>query len=878
MSIRPSTTPLSSLVVAAVLTTLLAAPAVAQDRPWSMPDNPLILDGFLAWDRGEYPTALERYLEALEGATPAELTEIAQLTGEVYATTEIAPDGGDLRMAPDGLYMSFAVVEGESVVTKVVEVATGEIVATLPAEVTALGPDGQVAYLDADHPAIAAAREADANAEGREARVEARRNLAIALARDSELRILDLTTGAERVEAVPGLKFDLAWVVDQLHVVGADEDGRGWVWDTANDEDIFDVGPVSYPTSMRVRGTRVFVDVVDEPMIPVDGAPAGERSGTIAGTWRSGRVTLERFFEADEYSVSDDGGTIAWVTGNDDGLPTLSIAGGLPALMTANEVTLSSSDALEYTPSGRFADPVVSPNGAWVTFAEMDIHDWEVWALPTDGSSEEPIRITDHIHHDRRPMWVGDRILAVRGEGRHQRSYLYHVEEIGEPTKLFHNNTIRTIAPEYDWIATPDGSAVFIVAERDGDTVSPERAVHKVDLTRPVTPDELEARIRGMLAAETSLRERGEESFRVKADEIRPATEEIQTERIYMHAADLYRFGSKNIRADGDGNRRAIEYLVETLEGWGYEPILEWWQIPPDIETTNVVVRIEGTVNPELVYVVSSHFDSSTRGPGADDNSSGTTALLEVARVLADRPQEATIELAFFTGEESGLLGSRRYVARAQETGKRIVGALNNDMVGWAGDHRLDNTIRYSNPGIRDIQHAAAIMFSDLITYDALYYKSTDAAAYYEAYGDIVGGIGSYPVLSNPHYHQYTDRLETINHELVGEVARTTAATIMLLASTPSRLNDLAASTVGDEVELTWSAAPEYDVVAYEIEWTDASGAERTRRVEASGAGVSGATVSARIPAPPTGATVGVRAVDADGQRGWDAARVVVGG
>ena len=112
-------------------------------------------------------------------------------------------------------------------------------------------------------------------------------------------------------------------------------------------------------------------------------------------------------------------------------------------------------------------------------------------------------------------------------------------------------------------------------------------------------------------------------------------------------------------------------------------------------------------------------------------------------------------------------------------------------MIGWANDHRLDNTIRYSNPGIRDIQHGAAMLFTQLITYDALYFKSTDAAAYYDAYGDIVGGIGSYPVLSNPHYHQPHDLLETVNHQLIAETSKTTAATLMLLASSPSRLKDL---------------------------------------------------------------------------------------
>src|SRR5690606_27871316 len=157
------------------------------------------------------------------------------------------------------------------------------------------------------------------------------------------------------------------------------------------------------------------------------------------------------------------------------------------------------------------------------------------------------------------------------------------------------------------------------------------------------------------------------------------------------------------------------------------EPELQWFEPNPNVRTANVIARIPGTENPELVYVVSSHFDSVRDGPGADDNSSGTTALLEVARVLASRPQPATIELAFFTGEEAGLLGRRGYVRRAGADGKRIVGALNNDMVGYKNDQRMDNTIRYSNDGLRDLQHAAAFLFTDLITYDARYYKNTDA-------------------------------------------------------------------------------------------------------------------------------------------------------
>src|SRR6185436_5039975 len=187
---------------------------------------------------------------------------------------------------------------------------------------------------------------------------------------------------------------------------------------------------------------------------------------------------------------------------------------------------------------------------------------------------------------------------------------------------------------------------------------------------------------------------------------------------------------------------------------------------------------------------------------------------------LAGHPQPATIIFASFTGEEAGLLGSREFVRRAVADKVRIVGALNNDMVGWANDARLDDTIRYSNPGIRDVQHSAAMQFSSLITYDALYYKSTDAAAYYDAYGDIVGGIGSYPVLSSPHYHQPHDTLDTINHRQVAEVAKTTAATLMLLASSPSRLKDLKVDRfAAGNATLSWTASPETGVTGYLVSY-----------------------------------------------------------
>jgi hypothetical protein len=281
-----------------------------------------------------------------------------------------------------------------------------------------------------------------------------------------------------------------------------------------------------------------------------------------------------------------------------------------------------------------------------------------------------------------------------------------------------------------------------------------------------------------------------------------------------------------------------------------------------------VVATLRGTQNPELVYVVSSHYDSNDAGPGADDDSSATAALLEAARVLAKRPMPATIIFASFTGEESGLLGSREFVRRAQEKGMRIVAALNNDMIGWANDHRLDNTIRYSNAGIRDVQHAASFL-TKLITYDARYIKSTDAASYHEAYGDIVGGIGSYPVLGNPHYHQATDLLETVNHELVAETSKVTVASIMLLASGPSRVKDLKiAEAAGGVVKVTWTGSLEESVTGYVVAWGPPEAPVRnTMRVVKPEATITGAT---------PGMAVSVKALNARGLEGWDWARASI--
>jgi hypothetical protein len=435
---------------------------------------------------------------------------------------------------------------------------------------------------------------------------------------------------------------------------------------------------------------------------------------------------------------------------------------------------------------------------------------------------------------------------------------------------LFHNNTVRTIAPEYQWAVSPDGTQILIGAQRDGDTGSPDFGVYLVDLRQRVTKADVLKRLRASLASEVALKAGGTRAFQLIAADVRRMVARASATRIFEYEKALFDFDSKHISQPG--NRLASEYLYNAYKSFGYEPEYQWFEPRAALggRTANIVATLRGTVNPELVYVVSSHYDSVVAGPGADDDSSGTAALLEAARVMAGHPLPATIVFASFTGEEAGLLGSREFVRRAVADKVHVAGALNNDTIGWMNDSRLDNTIRYSNAGIRDLQHAAAMLFTRLITYDARYFKATDAVSFYDAFGDVVGGIGSYPVLGSPHYHQASDLLEFENHQLITETSKTTIASVMLLASSPSRLTQLRVdSYTGGTASLSWAPSPERGIASYVVAYGPPSDRFRYR--------LTVTQPRAALPQILPGSIVSVKAVNARGLEGWDWAKMTVG-
>src|SRR6185503_6755440 len=267
------------------------------------------------------------------------------------------------------------------------------------------------------------------------------------------------------------------------------------------------------------------------------------------------------------------------------------------------------------------------------------------------------------------------------------------------------------------------------------------------------------------------------------AARVKPIVADVSSDRIFTYSKALLDMDSRNISKPG--NQVAVAYFVAVLQSWGYEPEVQWFEPRPGVRTANVVATLKGTRYPERIHVMSAHFDSVERAAGSDDDGTGTTALLEAARVMYGHPQPATVKFAFLTGEESGSLGAREFVRVAKSRNEQIVGVLNNDMGGWVEDGRLDDTIRYSSAYVRDIQHSAAFLFTKLITYDARYYRGTDAGTFYDAFGEITAGIGGYPILASPHYHETHDVIETINPTIIGEIAKVSIASMVLMAQQP---------------------------------------------------------------------------------------------
>ena len=834
----------TTFALGAALAALLAAAPSARQSP--APADTW-LNAVDEWNAGHYPDAL-RDLTALSNGPAARdyHDRIALLTGELFTTTEITTEGRNPRMSANGDYVAYeAGPVGATTVTRVVSLRPSpRQIAELPTSIAAFDPSGRrLAWIRSGQSGTPDAH---------------------------TIVIRDLSTGAERALLPDGLmKTDLTWSSggDGIVFVGGDPND-------ASRTDVFLAKPGSSPVRLSAAGGHKVAPLVDPtgavivytvaPASPFGGRAMGPPTATVEAVvlnLKDGSSRTISGIAPGSLTMSADGSTLAWIGRAPDGAETLYASAPLAPTPTAIR-GISGAE--------RLAAPTLSPNGQLVAYQFQARNgsstDWEIYASDRAGNHR---RITRDIQHDVLPRFLDNRtLLGVIGEPRHRRSHLYDLDT-GTRTRVFHNNTVRTISPEYSWASSADGRHLAIQADRDGDVVSPARGIYVVDLTRKVTPAELSSRLKAQAQHEDELRRRMTAAFAPLSSEIRRAVSRVSITRVYECHRAMAAFDSKYIGQPG--NLKAIEYLERMYASFGYKPEVQWFNAggANGPKTANVMATRRGAVNPDVIYVVSSHFDSILGGTGADDDTSGTCALLEAARVLADAPLPATVVFASFTGEEAGLYGSREFVRLAAERKWQVAGALNNDMIGWSADGvRIDNTIRYSNAGIRDVQHGAAFLFTDLVLFDSRYYRGTDAATFNDVWGDIVGGIGSYPILANPNYHQPSDLPETIDYRQVAETAKVTAASIYAMASSPARLRNVSAVAKGQQIEITWTPAAESGVTSYVVTYGPPTNPQERR--------LTVKTPRVTLPNAPSGTQVAVKAVNARGLESWDWARTVV--
>jgi aminopeptidase YwaD len=182
--------------------------------------------------------------------------------------------------------------------------------------------------------------------------------------------------------------------------------------------------------------------------------------------------------------------------------------------------------------------------------------------------------------------------------------------------------------------------------------------------------------------------------------------------------------------ASRDGLRKTEVLLTKSLTNMGYKPTLQefkWalparnWPAPgaaPDAGSKqdlpakesehtwhNILVDLPGTDLPNEVLIIGAHFDAVLNCPGADDNGTGTAALLELARVLKDHPTHRTIRLIFFNLEECGVIGSGHYARSLRPAPEKpketIIGMVSLEMLGYFSD--APNSQRSPIPPVKDV-------------------------------------------------------------------------------------------------------------------------------------------------------------------------------
>jgi len=228
----------------------------------------------------------------------------------------------------------------------------------------------------------------------------------------------------------------------------------------------------------------------------------------------------------------------------------------------------------------------------------------------------------------------------------------------------------------------------------------------------------------------------------------------------------LQEFALLGVKTSGStANNNTLDWLKGKYQTYGYTA----GQISEDSftvngnTTKNLIITKTGTVYPNTYVIICGHYDTIV-GPGVSDNGSGTSILLEAARILKDIPTEYSIKFIHFSGEEQGLLGSHHYVDNVvfQNTVRQLNIRLvfNIDQVGGKLSAPSNSIKCESDQSGLPGNNAASLSFTQQLAACTTLYSPLQTVmsnAYssdyipFEEVGDIITGFYETPQSMNEH-------------------------------------------------------------------------------------------------------------------------------
>jgi hypothetical protein len=171
---------------------------------------------------------------------------------------------------------------------------------------------------------------------------------------------------------------------------------------------------------------------------------------------------------------------------------------------------------------------------------------------------------------------------------------------------------------------------------------------------------------------------------------------QLDEDLVLGYLEDLVAFGPRVTGSQAVD--KAGDYIYEQFENMGLDVRFHNWY-NWGYSGKNVEATLHGTGSSDEIYIVCGHYDSVPGSPGADDNGSGTVAVMALANLMSKCAFEKTVRFVTFDGEEQGLLGSEVYAQDAKNNGDNIVAVLNADMIGYALTQQHENNIKVYDDG-----------------------------------------------------------------------------------------------------------------------------------------------------------------------------------